>query len=86
MDCRPTTRGLVELASLTYGAGEWLTLPRGRIFRLQILGPELLLTTDRPLRGERDGLLLRTLIEALIVMPSSGESACGSGDCCNDRE
>jgi hypothetical protein len=61
-------------------------MPRGRIFRLQILGPELLLTTDQPSRGGWDGLLPRTLIEALVVMQSSGESACGSGNRSNDRE
>ena len=61
-------------------------MPRGRIFRLQILGPELLLTTDQPSRGGRDGLPPRTLIEALVVMQSSGESACGSGNRWNDRE
>jgi hypothetical protein len=60
--------------------------PCGRIFRLQILGPDLLFTTYQPSRGGRDGLLPRTLIEALVVMQSSGESACGSANRCNHRE
>jgi hypothetical protein len=62
-------------------------MPCGRFFRLKILRPELLLTTDQLTRcGRRDGLLLRTPIEALVVMQSSGESACGSGDRRNDQE
>jgi hypothetical protein len=55
-------------------------------FQVADLGPELLLTTDQPSPGGRDGLLPRTLIEALVVMQSSGESACGLGNRCNHRE
>jgi hypothetical protein len=59
-------------------------MPRGRIFRFWDLSCCLLLIS--PHAAGWDGLLPRTLIEALVVMRSSGESACGSGNRCTSRE